>query len=384
MVTAPRVFRDVISQPEAVTELLREIEKDSDVHHAWLFTGPPGSGRSELAFAFAAALVCSDGGCGSCNSCQMVEVGNHPDVQVLNTEKVQISIDEVSEFIEKSLQMPAIANYRIMIVEDADRMSERTSNLFLKSLEEPPKGTIWMLCAPSEADLLPTIRSRVRRIMLKVPAVADVARLLVEKYDVDEKLAMVSASQAQSHVGMARRLATNASARDRRRQVLELVLSIVDVPTAVAASEKLLKLAESDGAQLTGELDEQERVELMQRLGVTEDSKLTPSSRAQLRKLEEAQKKRSTRSKRDGLDRIFVDLMGFYRDVLSIQLNSGQALINPDLAKEIGQLATDISQAQAIHIIDKIEQVRYRMDRNVKDSLLMDSLCVAMRRRKRS
>jgi len=280
--------------------------------------------------------------------------------------------------------MPAIANYRIMIVEDADRMSERTSNLFLKSLEEPPKGTIWMLCAPSEADLLPTIRSRVRRIMLKVPAVADVARLLVEKYDVDEKLAMVSASQAQSHVGMARRLATNASARDRRRQVLELVLSIVDVPTAVAASEKLLKLAESDGAQLTGELDEQERVELMQRLGVTEDSKLTPSSRAQLRKLEEAQKKRSTRSKRDGLDRIFVDLMGFYRDVLSVQLNSGQALINPDLAKEIGQLATDISQAQAIHIIDKIEQVRYRMDRNVKDSLLMDSLCVAMRRRKRS
>ncbi|NBW73988.1 MAG: DNA polymerase III subunit delta' [Microbacteriaceae bacterium] len=384
MVTAPRVFRDVISQPEAVTELLREIEKDSDVHHAWLFTGPPGSGRSELAFAFAAALVCSDGGCGSCNSCQMVEVGNHPDVQVLNTEKVQISIDEVSEFIEKSLQMPAIANYRIMIVEDADRMSERTSNLFLKSLEEPPKGTIWMLCAPSEADLLPTIRSRVRRIMLKVPAVADVARLLVEKYDVDEKLAMVSASQAQSHVGMARRLATNASARDRRRQVLELVLSIVDVPTAVAASEKLLKLAESDGAQLTGELDEQERVELMQRLGVTEDSKLTPSSRAQLRKLEEAQKKRSTRSKRDGLDRIFVDLMGFYRDVLSVQLNSGQALINPDLAKEIGQLATDISQAQAIHIIDKIEQVRYRMDRNVKDSLLMDSLCVAMRRKKRS
>ena len=384
MVTAPRVFRDVISQPEAVTELLREIEKDSDVHHAWLFTGPPGSGRSELAFAFAAALVCSEGGCGSCNSCQMVEVGNHPDVQVLNTEKVQISIDEVSEFIEKSLQMPAIANYRIMIVEDADRMSERTSNLLLKSLEEPPKGTIWMLCAPSEADLLPTIRSRVRRIMLKVPSVADVARLLVEKYDVDEKLAMVSASQAQSHVGMARRLATNASARDRRRQVLELVLSIVDVPTAVAASEKLLKLAESDGAQLTGELDEQERVELMQRLGVTEDSKLTPSSRAQLRKLEEAQKKRSTRSKRDGLDRIFVDLMGFYRDVLSVQLNSGQALINPDLAKEIGQLATDISQAQAIHIIDKIEQVRYRMDRNVKDSLLMDSLCVAMRRKKRS
>lgn len=382
MVDAPRVFRDVLSQPEAVTELLRELNKESDVHHAWLFTGPPGSGRSELAFSFASALVCENGGCGTCNACQMVAVGNHPDVQVLNTEKVQISIDEVSEFIEKSQQMPALANYRIMIIEDADRMAERTSNLLLKSLEEPPKGTIWMLCAPSEADLLPTIRSRVRRIMLKVPDVSDVAKLLVDKYDVDEKLALVSAAQAQSHVGMARRLATNASARDRRKQVLELVLSVVDVPSAINASEKVLKIAESDGAQLTGEQDEKERTELMARLGVNEDSKLTPSSRSQLKKLEESQKRRATRSKRDGLDRVFVDLMGLYRDVLAVQLGTGQRLINPDLAREITQLASQISQAQAIHIIEKIQVIRYRMDRNVKDSLLLDSLMVSLRRKK--
>lgn len=379
---APKVFREVISQPEAVAELLREMGNANQLHHAWLFTGPPGSGRSELAFAFAAALVCPDGGCSECNACLMVRVGNHPDVQILNTERVQISIDEVSEFIEKSEQMPALANYRIMIVEDADRMAERTSNLLLKSLEEPPKGTIWMLCAPSEADLLPTIRSRVRRIMLKVPSVEAVAQLLVEKYSVPENLALTSAAQAQSHVGMARRLATNAQARERRAKVLEVVLAITDLPTAIAASELLLKLAESDGQQLTGELDEQERAELLLRLGVSEDSKLTPALRSQIKKLEEAQKKRATRSKRDGLDRIFVDLMGLYRDVLAIQLGSGQQLINPDLDREIRSLAKDISQAQAIHAIEKIQQVRYRMDRNVKDTLLLDSLAVTLRRRK--
>lgn len=379
---APKVFREVISQPEAVAELLREMGSANQLHHAWLFTGPPGSGRSELAFAFAAALVCPDGGCAECNACLMVRVGNHPDVQILNTERVQISIDEVSEFIEKSEQMPALANYRIMIVEDADRMAERTSNLLLKSLEEPPKGTIWMLCAPSEADLLPTIRSRVRRIMLKVPSVEAVAQLLVEKYSVPENLALTSAAQAQSHVGMARRLATNAQARERRAKVLEVVLAITDLPTAIAASELLLKLAESDGQQLTGELDEQERAELLLRLGVSEDSKLTPALRSQIKKLEEAQKKRATRSKRDGLDRIFVDLMGLYRDVLAIQLGSGQQLINPDLDREIRSLAKDISQAQAIHAIEKIQQVRYRMDRNVKDTLLLDSLAVTLRRRK--
>ena len=382
MIIAPRVFRDVISQPEAVSELLRELNAAKEINHAWLFTGPPGSGRSQMAFAFAAALVCPEGGCAECNACQMVSVGNHPDVQVLNTERVQISIDEVSQFIEKSEQMPALANYRIMIVEDADRMSERTSNLLLKSLEEPPRGTIWMLCAPSESDLLPTIRSRVRRIMLKVPSVEEVARLLMEKYSVPENLALTSAAQAQSHVGMARRLATNAPARQRRAKVLEVVLAITDLGTAITASEVLLKLAESDGQQLTGELDEQERAELLARLGVTEDSKLTPSLRSQIKKLEEAQKKRATRSKRDGLDRIFVDLMGLYRDVLAIQLGSGQALINPDLEREIRLLAKDYSQAQAIHAIEKIQEVRYRMDRNVKDSLLLDSLAVTLRRKR--
>lgn len=382
MQTPPRVFRDVISQPEAVAELLRSIGQETSVHHAWLFTGPPGSGRSQIALAFSAALLCNEGGCGFCNSCEMIRVGTHPDVQVLNTERVQISIDEVSAFIDKSLTMPAVGKYRIMVIEDADRMMERTSNLLLKSLEEPPKGTIWMLCAPSEADLLPTIRSRVRRVQLKVPTVEAVSQLLVEKYGVPFELAQVSAAQAQCHVGMARRLATNAGARDRRSQALQAALSIVDIPSAMQAAEVLSKLAESDGAQLTGEQDEQERRELMIQLGVSEEQGLTPSARSQLRKLEESQKRRATRSKRDGLDRILIDLMGLYRDVLTVQLGANESLINPDLANEIQSLASETSQAQVFRNIEEIEKVRYRMDRNVKESLLLDSLAITLRRKK--
>jgi len=378
----PKVFRDVVSQPEAVSELLRSIEQSqNNIHHAWLFTGPPGSGRSQIALAFAAALLCSEGGCSSCSSCEMIRVGNHPDVLVLNTERVQISIDEVNEFIEKSIHMPAIGKYRIMVVEDADRMSERTSNVLLKSLEEPPKGTIWMLCAPSEADLIPTIRSRVRRIQLKVPTVEAVAQLLVDKYGIGFELAQQSAAQAQSHVGMARRLASNSGARDRRKQALQAVLGITDIPSAIKAAENLAKLAESDGAQLTGEQDDFERQELMTRLGVTEDSKLNASSRSQLKKLEESQKRRATRSKRDGLDRILVDLMGLYRDVLTVQLGAGEALINVDLVAEVTKLASETSQAQTIHCIEQIEKVRYRMDRNVREDLLLNSLTVSLRRK---
>jgi DNA polymerase-3 subunit delta' len=381
MLTPPKVFRDVVSQPEAVDQLLGAIGNQSDVHHAWLFTGPPGSGRSQIALAFAASLLCAEGVCGNCNSCQMIQSRNHPDVQVLNTERVLISIDEVTEFIEKSIQMPAIGKYRIMVIEDADRMSERTSNLLLKSLEEPPKGTIWMICAPSESDLLPTIRSRVRRVQLKVPSVEAVALLLVEKYGIGVELAQQSAAQAQSHVGMARRLASNAGARDRRSQALKAVLSITDIPSAMAVSEVLAKLAESDGVQLTAEQDEAERKELFLSLGVSEESKLNPSSRAQLRRLEESQKRRATRSKRDGLDRILIDLMGLYRDVLTVQLGAGEPLINFDLIQEITKLANQSTQAQSIHNIEEIEKVRYRMERNVRDSYLLDSLAITFRRK---
>jgi len=384
MLTSPRVFRDVVSQPEAIDTLLSAIgDGYKEIHHAWLFTGPPGSGRSQLASAFAAALLCQEGGCGSCNSCQMIQNKSHPDVQLLNTERVLISVDEVTEFIEKSIQMPAIGKYRIMVIEDADRMAERTSNLLLKSLEEPPKGTIWMLCAPSEADLLPTIRSRVRRVQLKVPTVEAVAQLLVEKYGVGLELAQRSASQAQSHVGMARRLATNAGARERRTQALQAVLSITDIPSAMKVSEVLAKLAESDGAQLTAEQDEYERKELLMTLGVTEESKLNTASRAALKRLEESQKRRATRSKRDGLDRILIDLMGLYRDVLTVQLGAEESLINVDLVQEITLLANESTQSQSIRNLEAIEKVRYRMERNVRDVLLLDSLAVTLRRKAR-
>jgi len=384
MLTSPRVFRDVVSQPEAIDTLLSAIgDGYKEIHHAWLFTGPPGSGRSQLALAFAAALLCQEGGCGSCNSCQMIQNKSHPDVQILNTERVLISVDEVTEFVEKSIQMPAIGKYRIMVIEDADRMAERTSNLLLKSLEEPPRGTIWMLCAPSEADLLPTIRSRVRRVQLKVPTVEAVAQLLVEKYGVGLELAQRSASQAQSHVGMARRLATNAGARERRTQALQAVLSISDIPSAMKVSEVLAKLAESDGAQLTAEQDEYERKELLMTLGVTEESKLNTASRAALKRLEESQRRRATRSKRDGLDRILIDLMGLYRDVLTVQLGAKESLINVDLVQEITQLANESTQSQSIRNLEAIEKVRYRMERNVRDVLLLDSLAVTLRRKAR-
>ncbi|MEY4398314.1 MAG: hypothetical protein RLZ53_890 [Actinomycetota bacterium] len=374
-------WHELAGQPEALALIQHAVsEREEGVFHSWLITGPPGSGRSNLARRFATALQCEEGGCGKCRSCVLAAAETHPDITVLTTEKVQITIGEVRDLVAQSSFGASQGRYRIMIIEDADRMAAVASNVLLKALEEPPAGTIWILCAPSEADLLPTIRSRVRRVNLKVPAVEDVAALLVERDGVDPRLAKLVAAEAQSHIGMARRLAKSSEVRGRRREYLAAALNIRNVSQAVMAADKWLELARKDAAALTKERDEEERQSLLHSLGLTPTDTVPPQFRPDIKNLEEAQKRRATRSLRDGLDRILVDLLAMYRDILIIQLKSGSALVNVDLEKEIRETAEATTPARTIHVLEQIEICRDRIDRNVRDIYLMDSLATTLKR----
>lgn len=354
---------------------------DSAMTHSWLITGPPGSGRSNLAYAFAAALL-TTGPENDAATQRQVAARTHPDLAVLSTDRVIISIEEVRQLVASSQFSPSVGRYRVMVIEDADRMAERTSNVLLKALEEPPPRTVWILCAPSEADLIPTIRSRVRTVRLRVPAIAEVAELLEHRDGVDAATATRAAREAQSHIGMAHRLATNADARQRRERTLEVALGIRSVSGAVLAAAELLELAKADAEAITEERDSEERDAALRSLGIEPGGTIPPALRGQLKNLDEDQKRRATRSLRDGIDRIMVDLLSLYRDVLLLQLGAPGEPINVRILDQLAAASAASTPVDTLATMDAIAAARERIESNVPPSLALEAMLVSAIRRR--
>lgn len=348
--------------------------------HSWLVTGPPGSGRSNLAYAFATALI-SGLPDGDERTRAQVDARSHPDLHVLATEGVIIKRDDVRDIVRRSHYAPSIGRHRVIIVEDADRMTEQTSNFLLKELEEPPERTVWILCAPSEADLIPTIRSRVRSVRLQVPSVADVAALLERRDGVDPVLAERAAREAQSHIGMAHRLATNEEARRRRSETLELAVAVRSTSGAVATAARYLEIAGEDAKAISELRDAEERAHALHSLGVAPGQAVPNALRPQLKALEDDQKRRATRSLRDGIDRILVDLASLYRDILLIQLDADVPLVNRELEPGMQRAAASATPARTLATLDAIQLARTRIDGNVQPALALEAMLVSAIRR---
>ncbi|TVU61296.1 DNA polymerase III subunit delta' [Paenarthrobacter nitroguajacolicus] len=378
------VWDDLQGQAPVVAQLKQAAQGETGLTHAWLFTGPPGSGRSNAAKAFAAALNCQQDdvtlrGCGECAACHTILGETHSDVTFVRTEKVTITIDEARELVSKAGDRPSTGRWRIIVVEDADRMAERTTNVLLKAIEEPTPRTIWMLCAPSPADVLVTIRSRCRPVSLRLPPASDVADLLVRRDGVERQLADRAARAAQSHIGIARRLARDADARERRMETVRIPLGLRGVTAAVMMAEKLVRIATEEANSSNDERDAAEKIALLASLGAPESGTLPPSMRSQVKQLEDDQKRRAKRSITDSLDRTLTDLLSFYRDVLIIQLGNAVELVNVELKGELEEYAGRSTPETTLARMDAINKARVRITTtNVAPLLAVESMATSL------
>ncbi|MCD2189940.1 DNA polymerase III subunit delta' [Actinomycetospora soli] len=398
------VWSQVVGQPEAVDELRAAAEHAAHVRftsdgaepegaprhaggmtHAWLFTGPPGSGRSVAARAFAAALQCPRGGCDACQVCRTVLAGTHADVHEVATEKLSLGVKEMRAVIERAARMPTTARWQVVLIEDADRMSENASNAVLKAVEEPNERTVFLLCAPSEHpdDVSVTIRSRCRPVRLRTPQASAIADVLRERDGIDADTASWAASVCGGHIGRARRLARDEDARGRREAVLGLPRAVRDAAAAFAASDDMLAAAEAEMVALTGARDEAEREELAVSMGAGGTGKgvaqAQRAAKAAEKELEKAQKLRQTRARRDSLDRALVDLAGYYRDVLVRGFGAQVAATHPDRAIEVEGAARDGSRESTLRRLEAVLACREALETNVKPQIAVEAMVTALR-----
>jgi DNA polymerase-3 subunit delta' len=374
------VWRDVIGQDAAVATLQRAATEPGAMTHAWLLTGPPGSGRSVAARAFAAALECPGHGCGECRECRTAMDGSHADVDVIATEGLSIKVEHARDIAGLSAHRPSVGPWRVIIVEDADRLTDRAADALLKAIEEPAARTVWILCAPSLEDVIITIRSRSRHVRLRTPPVEAVAELLCRRDGIEMPMAMYAARAAQSHVGLARRLARDEGARIRRRDTIALATKIRGVGDAIGAAADLAKIAEEESGAASSERDAAERQRLLEVLGADPTARTQPPHiRSQLASLEKEQKARATRYTRDVLDRSLVDLLSVYRDALILKSGAQLGLVNQDNVAVVQQLARSLGSEQLLLAMDAIGTARERIGLNVAPLLALEAMAISLR-----
>ncbi len=397
------VWDDLVGQ-ERVEEQLAAAARDADalvtaqaagepapeaskMTHAWLFTGPPGAGRVDAARAFAAALQCvspdralgGTPGCGFCTGCHTVLVGTHADVTTIAAVGTQILADDMRETVRKSFTSPANGRWQVILVTDAERLNEKSANAVLKAVEEPAPRTVWLLCAPSVEDVLPTIRSRCRHLTLRTPPVEAVADVLIRRDGIEPEAAHAAARATQGHIDRARRLATDERARARRAVVLKLPLRVADIGGCLKAAQELVDAAAEDAKEVAEEVDAKETEELKAALGAAQGGRMPRGTAGIMKELEDKQKRRGRRTQLDSLDLALTDLTGFYRDVLTLQLGTRSALANEDVRDAIERIARATTPERTLRRVEAVLACREALERNVAPLLAVEAMTMALR-----
>lgn len=378
------VWDDLVGQ-RPVIETLRAAAAGKGMTHAFLITGPPGSGRSNAAIAFAAALQCDRGpgpeaGCGACNACTTTLAGSNPDVTRVQTESVQFRAKDAREMVRKAAMSPVSHRWQVIVVEDADRFNDTSGNAVLKAVEEPAPRTIWVLCAPTVEDVLPTIRSRCRLVSLSTPTAPDVAEFLVRRHGVGEALASYAARASQGHIGRAKALALDEATRNRRREVVSLPARLTTLGACMQAATNLADVAKEEAEAITSDLDAREKADLDRAFGYEDKGRRPREYASALREMTEDQKRRARRRILDVVDRSLMDLVSVYRDAIALGTGAPGELVNEEIRPDVQEVVRTSTPELNLRRIAWVFEAREQMlEFNVPVALALESMMVALK-----
>jgi DNA polymerase-3 subunit delta' len=382
------IFDDLVGQEHIIdilrsaTAASRESAQSQEMTHAWLFTGPPGSGRSSAAVAFAQSLICSNGGCGTCSDCNAAKTNGHPDVEIIRTEGLSIKVEEIRELLTRVAWAPSMGGWRVVVMEDADRLTESAANALLKAIEEPGTRTVWLLCAPTPHDVLPTIRSRCRHLQLRTPSTEAVTQVLINRDKISPDMAQFAAKVSQGHIGRARYFATNEAARSNRKVIMQLPMQLGSLAYALQAAQTLVDIATTEANVSSDERDEKEVEKLQEAYGKgsTGRGMATGAAKA-VKELEKEQKFRSTRMVRDSIDGALLDLATFYRDVMLVQSGATESMINSNMRTEIESYASSCPAHSAVQKMTAISEARKHLGMNSAPLVTCEALMCELARK---
>lgn len=377
------VWDDLVGQ-QSVLETLRRAATGDGMTHAWLFTGPPGSGRSNVARAFAAALQCETRtGCGECEHCRLGLSGSHPDIKWVRSETSVLYVGDMRDLVQSAAKFPSVGRWQIVVIEDADRLgtpeNPRTGNALLKAIEEPTPKTVWLLCAPTRADVLPTIASRSRHVTLATPTGEQITDFLVRS-GIDATVASFAARASQGHIGRARALCVDEGTRSRRREIVSLPARMTSIGSCMTAATNLNELAKEETEAITAETEQRELKELQAIFGSERKDLASRSYKAALSGLEKLQKQKAKRRVLDVIDRALMDLVSVYRDAIALSMDAPGPLVNEELRGDVATLARAATPEELLRMIDAIFTAREQMlEFNVPPQLALESMTVALR-----
>jgi len=382
------VFDDLVGQEHIIEILTKAVaasrtgEESQEMTHAWVFTGPPGSGRSSAAVAFAQALICKNNGCNNCSDCNAAKTHGHPDVEIIKTEGLSIKVEEVRELLTRVAWAPSMGGWRVVVMEDADRLTESAANALLKAIEEPGTRTVWLLCAPTLHDVLPTIRSRCRHLQLRTPSLQAVTQVLINRDNIAPGMADFAARVSQGHIGRAKYLATNESVRSNRKLIMQLPLQLGSLAAAFQAAQTLVDLATQEANHSSEERDEKEIEKLQEAYGkgATGRGMATGGAKA-VKELEKEQKSRSTRMVRDSIDGALLDIATFYRDVMMVQSGNTESMINTDMREQVESYAVAHPTHSTILKINAIMDARTNLAQNAAPLVTCEALMCQLARK---